>query len=286
MIPRVTNNLRIIRLTYLVKSTTQTEPAISHFSKPFIADQPNFNLNRTPQKPVLSSNQTCGVTKITAEIRSLVFGGEVIKRGEWPWLVAIYLSEAFGVSFACGGNLISAKAVLTAAHCVNSNKFYQPRDVLLYFGHHNRLDWTENDSLRSRAAEIIIHPDYKKQKRTKDADLAILISEESVKFNNFIQPVCLWSAQNTEDDSKESESEKGVVVGWGRDSMDRIASTHPRKIELPIVDAEQCREDSEAIASALSNRTFCAGTLDGNGPCHGDSGTFLVHSFIRKYGKL
>lgn len=260
---------RIIRLTYLVKSTIQ-KTAISHFAKPFNTDQLTINRNRTLQASGETFNKSCGVTIIKTDIRSLIFGGEVIKRGEWPWLVAIYLTEALGVSFACGGNLISTNVVLTAAHCVrSSNKFYQPRDVLLYFGHYNRLDWTEEDSIRSRASEIIIHPDYNIEQQTKDADLAILKSFESVGFNSFIQPVCLWSTERTQSDS---ESVKGVVVGWGRDSMDRIASTHPRKIELPIVDANRCMRNSEAIASALSNRTFCAGTLDGNGPCHGDSG--------------
>lgn len=47
-----------------------------------------------------------------------MFGGKIMKRGEWPLLVAIYLTETFRVSFACGGILISSEAVLTASHCV------------------------------------------------------------------------------------------------------------------------------------------------------------------------
>lgn len=224
------------------------------------------------------SNAACGVTKIKLEFRSLVFGGEIIQRGEWPWLVAIYLAEAFGVSFACGGNLISTRAVLTAAHCVkSSNKVYLPREVLLYFGHYNRLDWTESDSIRSRAVQIFIHPDYRKHKQMKDADLAIIITEEIIKFNEFIQPVCVTS------EGQESES-NGFIVGWGRDSLDRIASTHPRKIGLPIIEVDRCIEESPSIASALSNRTFCAGTLDGNGPCHGDSGKISSHLKFESIG--
>lgn len=253
-------------------------PTVSHFTKPFIPSQVDIKLNQTHRISTNPSNQSCGMQKVPLEIRSLVFGGEIIQRGEWPWLVAIYLTEPLGVSFACGGNLISPRAVLTAAHCVKTaNKLYQPREVLLYFGHHNRLDWNEIDSVRHRAARIIVHPDYRRQKVTKDADLAILLTDDIVEFNDFIQPVCLWQAHETGDEN----DDKGTIVGWGRDSLDRRASTLPRKIELPIVTVNECIETSAAIAPALSDRTFCAGTLDGDsGPCHGDSG--MNKTFIRE----
>lgn len=229
----------------------------------------SFINQKSIEHQVLAVSSNCGVSKMNLHIRSLIFGGDMIQRGEWPWLVAIYLSEMFGVSYACGGNLISSKAVLTAAHCVEIS---QPREVLLYFGHFNRLDWTEDDSIRLHPADIFIHPDYRKKRNSKDADLAILLTRESVEFNNFIQPVCLWS---TGDDGEEPDDEKGIVVGWGKESVDRTVSTHPRKIELPIVEANLCMEMSQQLAPILSNRTFCAGTLDGNGPCYGDSGKTL-----------
>lgn len=210
------------------------------------------------------------------QIRSLIFGGDMTRRGEWPWLVAIYLTESLGVSFACGGNLITSKAVLTAAHCIKTPyKIYQPHEVLLYFGHYNRHDWTEVDSMRSRASRIYIHPDYKMDSINKDADLAIVITDQVIEFNNFIQPACLWS---TMEFKRNSDDESGVIVGWGRHSLDGVVSTHPRKIRLPIVEVDQCMINSRSIAPALSNRTFCAGTLDGRGPCHGDSGSNLKNS--------
>lgn len=255
--------MRILNLTYLVKSAPQTA-SISSLMKSSTPVKKSF----ISQKSI--AHQNCGVSKMKLQIRSLIFGGDVIQRGEWPWLVAIYLSEMFGLSFACGGNLISSKAVLTAAHCVRTaNKYYQPREILLYFGHFNRLDWTEDDSIRQRPAEIFIHSDYKRGRHSKDADLAILITRESVEFNKFIQPVCLWSA---DDDGEESEDVKGIVVGWGKESAGQAVSTMPKKIELPIIEANHCMERSEKLAPLLSNRTFCGGTLDGNGPCYGDSG--------------
>jgi secreted trypsin-like serine protease len=45
-----------------------------------------------------------------------IIGGETADRGEWPWQCALY----YNGNFNCGGILIGTRAVLTAAHCVQS----------------------------------------------------------------------------------------------------------------------------------------------------------------------
>lgn len=49
-----------------------------------------------------------------------------------------------------------------------------------------------------------------------------------------------------------------------------------KKVNLPIVNSITCVQTSESLSKAVSNRTFCAGTLNGDGPCHGDSGGGLT----------
>lgn len=281
-------SVRIINLIYLVKSIVHTSSTFV-FAKPFNDHQMDvdFNVIRPPSPPPTTTSSelpsdNCGIVKTTLEIRSLIFGGEEVKRGEWPWLVAIFqIDVGFGANFACGGNLVSRKAVVTAAHCVKSaTKSYQPHEILLSMGHHNRLIWNEIDAVQSNVAQIHIHPDFRVQTKTtpKDADLAIVIANKIIEFNDFIQPVCLWSIDKNDDDDDDNASGMdtiGTVVGWGRNSVNRLISKYPRKIELPIVEVDECRLSSKRIAAALSNRTFCAGTLDGlDGPCHGDSGKY------------
>lgn len=41
----------------------------------------------------------------------LVFGGDQVRKGDWPWLVAFVYWP--GEQFFCGGNLISRKHVLS-----------------------------------------------------------------------------------------------------------------------------------------------------------------------------
>ena len=43
-----------------------------------------------------------------------IFNGEDANREEWPWMVAIYRNG----NYRCGGVLIKAQYMLTAAHCV------------------------------------------------------------------------------------------------------------------------------------------------------------------------
>lgn len=66
-----------------------------------------------------SEEDVCGKAHERFQIAPLVVGGESIQRGAWPWLVAVYLNKATGLSFNCGGNLVSTKVVVTAAHCVS-----------------------------------------------------------------------------------------------------------------------------------------------------------------------
>lgn len=211
----------------------------------------------------------------------MVFGGDETQRGDWPWMVAIYLNKPTGLSFNCGGTLISAKTVISAAHCINtSTKHYRAQEVVLYLGRYSLIDWSEVGSVSSNVEKIVIHTDYKRQRESYDADIAILIMTRRVEFNEFVRPACLWPGLST---IQELEGKKGVVVGWGKDGTDQVVSKVPKKIDLPIVNSITCVQTSESLSKAVSNRTFCAGTLDGDGPCHGDSGAinvFIVFFFV------
>lgn len=48
-------------------------------------------------------NSICGTRYSEGEVTPFVFGGEDTQRGDWPWMVAIYLNKATGLSFNCGG---------------------------------------------------------------------------------------------------------------------------------------------------------------------------------------
>lgn len=130
----------------------------------------------TPQDP----NAVCGQRYAVTNISPFIVNGEETKRGDWPWMVAIYLNKPTGLSFNCGGSLVSARAVVSAAHCINTaTKNYQASEVLLWLGRYSLTDWSEVGAVSSNVQYIYIHPDYKRQRESYDADISILLMADA-----------------------------------------------------------------------------------------------------------
>lgn len=201
---------------------------------------------------------------------SLVVGGETVKRGAWPWLVAVYLNKASGPTFNCGGNLVSAKTVVTAAHCFRtSERIYTASEVVLFLGRYNIQNWNEAGFKAAPVEQIVIHSDYMSKDSSYDADIAVVIMQERVEFTEFIRPICLWELS---DNLNTVVGQFGTVIGWGRDNMGHIVTPEPKQIMVPVVSEAECLRSSDTYRYITSQRTFCAGRLDNTGPCNGDSG--------------
>jgi secreted trypsin-like serine protease len=66
------------------------------------------------------------------------------------------------------------------------------------------------------------------------------------------------------------------VAGWGRDENNRQITSKAKWVEVPVVSESDCYQSDLVYRYITSNRTFCAGTLNGEGPCTGDSGGGFV----------
>lgn len=65
----------------------------------------------------------CGVRNaagITGRIKNPVYVDGDSEFGEYPWQVAILKKDPKESIYACGGTLIDALHVITAAHCIKS----------------------------------------------------------------------------------------------------------------------------------------------------------------------
>lgn len=118
--------------------------------------------------------------------------------------------------------------------------------------------------------EIYLHENWNPETARYDSDLALLEFEpESIHFNRFVQPICLWNS------GEEPAVTEGVVTGWGQSEDE--AKDHediPKLVKALIQTNEDCffTEGQADHVHVSSKRTFCAGLRNGSGICEGDSG--------------
>ncbi|KPU75277.1 uncharacterized protein Dana_GF19315, isoform E [Drosophila ananassae] len=194
-----------------------------------------------------------------------------IIRGSWPWLAAIYVNNLTSLDFQCGGTLVSGRAVISSAHCFEMfNSRYTANEVLVFLGRHNLKNWNEEGSLAAPVDGIYIHPDYNSQLSSYDADIAVIVLKDAVRFNTFIRPACLWSGSSK---PEYIVGEHGIVIGWSFDKSNTTAgfqtgmasskkvidTSIPKMVKAPIVSSADCFRANAHFRSLSSNRTFCAG---------------------------
>ncbi|XP_041094659.1 serine protease 33-like [Polyodon spathula] len=120
----------------------------------------------------------CGIPVLNSRI----VGGTPAEMGSWPWQVSLH----FLGSHVCGGSIISANWILSAAHCFETSK--DPSDWMVVLG---QVDLTTLDptGILKGVQMVIVHPDFNLQ--TMDNDMALLELNSSVSFTDYIMPVCL-----------------------------------------------------------------------------------------------
>ena len=79
-----------------------------------------------------------------------------------------------------------ALLLLTAAHCFNE---YKATDFRAVTGAHNLTNYNGSEQFRS-LRHVIKHENY--NTTTWDNDIAILVLNESLVFDNFTKPVAIW----------------------------------------------------------------------------------------------
>jgi secreted trypsin-like serine protease len=84
-----------------------------------------------------------------------ISGGEVASRNQFPYMVGLFVGLDTTASSVCGGSVVSANFVLTAAHCV-----FGRTQMIGVFGGTNIMDANQPGQLRLILTNFIIHPNY------------------------------------------------------------------------------------------------------------------------------
>lgn len=199
----------------------------------------------------------CGKRKLSSESRE----GSRTKDGDWPWHSEIWFLQEGLRSYVCGGTLISANSVLTAAHCLyDLGRPIPLQQVGVSLGKRN-LDLAASMTQESFAQRLIIHEGY--DQNTFINDIAIVRLVTNLTFTPYVQPICQWDASHSS--LNEVVGRNGVVVGWGMNERDEL----PGELDLaymPVISSADClQSDSDFFGSFITNGTYCAGFRNGRG---------------------
>ncbi len=197
-----------------------------------------------------------------------IIGGEEAAPGAWPWMVALVYADNNNAEQGqfCGGSLINAEWILTAAHCTFEvgGRARDATEIDVVIGRHALA---ARDGSRLPVQQIIRHPGY--TNASFDNDLALLQLRTPVEY----PPIAVLAPQQR---LLESHGRAATVIGWGVTALG-IASSKLQQAAVPLVDLRTCRQSYGIFTNKISDNMICAGSQSGGiDSCQGDSGGPLM----------
>lgn len=210
---------------------------------------------------------------LTAAPASAVVGGTAAPAGAYDFTASLQDGDfAF-----CGGSVIAAQWVLTAAHCVPDGNAAGLSVVV------GTVDNSNGSGERRAVAEVRVHPEYDADASTSDVALLRLATPTSVA------PIALATAA---DDALEADGAPVTVTGWGDQTPlaggGLLTTSKLRQVDLAIVDDQECGDANggfdaaTGVCAAAFLKDSCQG--DSGGPLFATSGGRRIQVGVVSYG--
>ncbi|GIY02044.1 serine proteinase stubble [Caerostris darwini] len=220
---------------------------------------------KTTKKPAVDDFTECGIPAPFP--KSKVVGGTHSSFGEWPWQVSVRRSSFFGFASThrCGGAILSASWIATAAHCVDDLLKSQIR---IRVGEYDFSTVQEPAPFQERGVEKkVVHPRY--NFFTYEHDLALVKLDAPLQLQAHVRPICLPARDET------FVGRNATVTGWGRLSEGGSLPTKLQQVQVPIISNEKCQKMFQTAGRQenIPDIFLCAGyESGGRDSCQGDSG--------------
>jgi hypothetical protein len=197
-----------------------------------------------------------------------VVGGTPAEAGEYPWQAAVLIQEGQSLYFICGGTLIDAQHVVTAAHCTSGDA----DNMMVLVG--TQLLSTGGDILD--VSSYRDHPSYSSKDRF---DAAVLeLASSGVPAGG--EPLQLIGAEGTGEDALWAAGTDLAISGWGamaEDAEDIPDELHEARV--PRMADSTCGQSDYYGFVFHAGSMLCAGLPQGGvDTCQGDSGGPIVAS--------
>ena len=221
---------------------------------------------------------TVAAVAVTASVGALtpagaIVGGSAAPEGAYPFMAAIVDGDDFQF---CGGSVIAANWVLTAAHCVVDEQF-NPPSLYVITGRTNLGNTSQGQ--RIKVTEVHVNPDYD----GNGHDSALL----KLQTNTTSPAITLAVAA---DDVYEAPGTSVRVTGWGDQygALGLLSTNQMRYVDLTVVADSACGTTNfgfDAATGVCANgflKDSCQG--DSGGPLFKMVGTARIQLGIVSYG--
>ncbi|XP_020853717.1 trypsin-like [Phascolarctos cinereus] len=189
----------------------------------------------------------------TSDDDDKIVGGYTCAANSLPYQVSLNSGYHF-----CGGSLISAQWVVSAAHCYKSR-------IQVRLGEHN-IEVVEGSEQFINSAKTIRHPNY--NSNSLNNDIMLIKLEKAATLNSAVSTVSLPQACAASGTSC-------LISGWGNTVSS--GADYPDLLQClvaPVLSDSSC---SSAYPGQITSNMICVGYLEGGkDSCQGDSGGPVV----------
>ncbi|ELT99465.1 hypothetical protein CAPTEDRAFT_153991 [Capitella teleta] len=185
-----------------------------------------------------------------------IVGGKDVSISNYPHQVSLQVGRG---SHICGGSIISANKIVSAAHCTQGSAS----------GYRIRTGSTS----RSRGGQVhqvirvVNHPFYCGSCAGFPNDISVLTLRDGVVYGTNVQAIGLASG-------KDFAGETCTITGWGRTGSSNFLPTNLQGVDIGIISNQECISALSSLGGAkINDGHICIYDSEKRtGSCNGDSG--------------
>ncbi|CAG5117853.1 unnamed protein product, partial [Candidula unifasciata] len=199
----------------------------------------------------------------------LIIGGRKSRAGQWPWQVSLQIATSTTPWHRCGGVLVHARWVLTAAHCVEGPFYGDTVNWRVVMADYDLESVSGNEIYRS-IRRIISHPEYFRSSNFPN-DVALLELDSPVDLTSGdVQTACL-----PDSDFPLTPGTNCWISGWGETRGSGGKENVMNEVPVDVMSHDQCKPMWGRVDIDVLDSQVCLGYGD-TGACYGDSGGPLM----------